>query len=225
MRVDAFQQVLDAETLAADVLHLTLVLLVDGLHDKSHQHRTLAAQFLQVNLLRIVRTVHRLAVVDEVAHLHVEQQRLLGILHVERVKAAVLRDDAHVRLVLEVLHGRLHADHVLRTVRLARYQVGRAQIHIAHLCREDDVYGLVVRHLQPVGRNHAVEGQLLRQPVIQVAVRLLLRIDLLGQGRLSVTHVTFLHGLVLLRIGSYDAHREGKNHDCFSHFTLDFSGE
>ena len=147
VRIDSFQQVLYAETLAADVLHLTLVLLVDGLHDKSHQHRTLAAQFLQVNLLRIVRTVYRLAVVDEVAHLHVEQQRLLGILHVEGIEAAVLRDDAHVRLVLEVLHGRLHTDHVLRTVRLARYQVGRAQIHIAHLCRKDDVYGLVVCHL------------------------------------------------------------------------------
>ena len=87
------------------------------------------------------------------------------------------------------------------------------------------MYGFVVRHLQPVGWYHAVEGQLLRQPVIQVALRLLLRIDLLGQGRLSVTPVALIHGLVLLRIGSYDAHREGKNHDCFSHFTLDFSGE
>ena len=33
VRVDAFQQVLDAETLAADLLHLALVLFVDGLHD------------------------------------------------------------------------------------------------------------------------------------------------------------------------------------------------
>ena len=39
MRVDTFKQVLDAESLAADVLHLALVLLVDGLHDKAHQHR------------------------------------------------------------------------------------------------------------------------------------------------------------------------------------------
>ena len=43
VRVDAFQKVLDAETLAADMLHLTFVLLVDGLHDKAHQHRTFAA--------------------------------------------------------------------------------------------------------------------------------------------------------------------------------------
>ena len=31
VRVDAFQKVLDAETLAADMLHLTFVLLVDCL--------------------------------------------------------------------------------------------------------------------------------------------------------------------------------------------------
>ena len=92
VRVDAFQQVLDAETLTADMLHLTLVLLVYGLHDKAHQHRTLAAQLLQVDFLRIVRTVHRFPVVDEVAHLHVEQQRFGGVLHVERVETSVLRD-------------------------------------------------------------------------------------------------------------------------------------
>jgi len=82
MRVDTFQQVLDAESLAADVLHLTLVLLVDGLHDKAHQHRAFAAQFLQVDFLRVVRAVHLLAVMDEVAHLHVEKQRFGGVLHV-----------------------------------------------------------------------------------------------------------------------------------------------
>ena len=32
VRVDAFQQVLDAETLAADMLHLALVLFVDGVN-------------------------------------------------------------------------------------------------------------------------------------------------------------------------------------------------
>ena len=86
VRVDAFQKVLDAETLAADMLHLTLVLLVDGLHDKAHQHRAFTAQLFQVDFLRVVRAVHRLAVMDEVAHLHVEQQRFGGVLHVEGVK-------------------------------------------------------------------------------------------------------------------------------------------
>ncbi len=133
MRVDAFQDVLYAETLAADVLHLALVLLVDGLHDKAHQHRAFAAQLLQVYLLRVVRTVHRLAVVDEVAHLHVEQQRFLGIFHVEGVETAVLGDDGHIRLVLEVLDGRLHTDDVLRSVGFPGYQVRRAQVDVAHL--------------------------------------------------------------------------------------------
>ena len=82
VRVDAFQQVLDAETLAADMLHLALVLFVDGLHDKAHQHRAFAAQLFQIDFLRVVRAVHRAAVMDEVAHLHVEQQRFGGVLHV-----------------------------------------------------------------------------------------------------------------------------------------------
>ena len=65
MRVDTFQQVLDAESLAADVLHLALVLFVDGLHDKAHQHRAFAAQLFQIDFLRVVRAVHRAAVMDE----------------------------------------------------------------------------------------------------------------------------------------------------------------
>ena len=63
---------------------------------------------------------------DEVAHLHVEQQRFGGVLHVEGIETPVLRDDGHVGLVREVPYGSLHADDVFRTVRLARYQVGRA---------------------------------------------------------------------------------------------------
>ena len=89
-----FQQILDAETLAADVLHLaetlaadvlhlTLVLLVQRLHDEMHQHGTFASQFLQIDFLRVVWAVHRAAVMDEVLHLHIEQQRLVGVFHVE----------------------------------------------------------------------------------------------------------------------------------------------
>ena len=77
--------------------------------------------------------------------------------------------------------------------------------------------GLVVGHFQTVRRYHAVEGQLARQTVIQVAVRLLLRIDLLRQGRLF-TSVGRFNGYILLRVGSYDAHSEGKHDDYFSHY-------
>ena len=59
---------------------------------------------------------------------------------------------------------------------------------------------------------------------IQVAVRLLLRIDLLCQGRLFTSVVRY-NGYVLLRVGSCDAHREGKHDDYFFHSTLDFSGK
>ena len=47
--VDALQDVLDAETLAADVLHLSLVFLVQRLHDEVYQHRAFATQFFQVD--------------------------------------------------------------------------------------------------------------------------------------------------------------------------------
>ena len=86
MYIDALQKVLDSETLAADVLHLAFVLLVDGLHDEVYQHGTFLAQLLEINLLRIVRTVHRLTVMDEVCHLDIEHERFLGILHIECVE-------------------------------------------------------------------------------------------------------------------------------------------
>ena len=63
---------------------------------------------------------------DEVAHLHVEQQRFGGVFHVEGVETPVLRDDGHVGFVREIPHGSLHADDVLRTVGFARNQIGRA---------------------------------------------------------------------------------------------------
>jgi len=125
MRVDTFQQILDAESLAADVLHLALVLLVDGLHNKAYQHRAFAAQFLQIDFLRIIRAVHLLAVMDEVAHLHIEQQRFGGIFHVEGIETPVLRYHGHIGFVREVPHGSLHADDILRSVGFARNQVGR----------------------------------------------------------------------------------------------------
>ena len=84
--INPFQQVLDAETLAADVLHLALVLLVQRLHDEVYQHRAFAAQFLQVDFLRVVRSVHRAAVVDKVLHFHVQDKRLIGVFHIKCVK-------------------------------------------------------------------------------------------------------------------------------------------
>lgn len=42
---------------------------------------------------------------------------------------------------------------------------------------------LVISHFQTMRWNHAVEGQLLGQAMIEVAVLFLLRIHLLGQGQ------------------------------------------
>ena len=194
------------------------------LHDEVYQHRAFAAQFLQVDFLRVVRSVHRAAVVDKVLHLHVQDKRLVGVLHVKGIEAAILRDDAHVRLAAEVPDRRLHADDVLRAVRLARYQVGRTQVHVAHRRRKQDVDGLVIRDFQTVRRYHAVEHQLLRQTVVQVAVLLRLRIDILHQFQpvlLGGGGAVVRHSLRVGRTG--DAHQQGKHCHYFldTHFTLD----
>ena len=44
--------------------------------------------------------------------LHVEQQRFGGVLHVEGVETAVLRDDGHIRFVGKIPYGSLHTDDV-----------------------------------------------------------------------------------------------------------------
>ena len=66
VRINTFQQVLYTETLAADVLDSSSILPVDGFHDEPHEHRALAAQFVKVHLLRIVRTVRTFTVVNDV---------------------------------------------------------------------------------------------------------------------------------------------------------------
>ena len=99
------------------------------LHDEVYQHRAFAAQFLQVDFLRVVRTVHFLAVMDEVAHLHVEQQRFSGIFHVEGIETPVLRDYRHIGFVREVPHGSFYSDDVLRSVGFARNQIPVAIIN------------------------------------------------------------------------------------------------
>ena len=197
VRIDALEQVLHPETLAADVLDSSSVLPVNGLHDEPHEHRALAAQFVKVHLLRIVRTVRTFTVVDEVRHLHVEQQRLVGIAHVESVEAAIFGDDAHVRLPLKALDGGFYADDILRSVRLTGNEVGRAEVYVAHFCGEEDVHCLSVGHFQPMGRYHPLEGQLPRQPVIRCS----------GGN----AHRFYLFDTLLLCIRTCYAHEEGED--------------
>ena len=103
---------------------------------------------------------------DEVAHLHIQKQRLIRIFHIESIKRAVLRNYGHVGFTGEVPDGSLHTDDVLRTVGFPGNQVGRAQVHIAHFRGEEDMHGLAVCHLQTVGRYHAVKGQFPGQTVV-----------------------------------------------------------
>ncbi len=69
-----------------------------------HQLRRLAAEFFQIDFKGIVGAVHLAAVMDEVLHLHIQDQRLVGILDIESVEAAALCDDRYVGLVAEPLY-------------------------------------------------------------------------------------------------------------------------
>ena len=72
VRIQPFEQVLNTEGLAADVLHRPLVLLVNGFHDEPYQHRAFASEFLEIDFHGVVRTVYALPIVDEVRHFHIE---------------------------------------------------------------------------------------------------------------------------------------------------------
>ena len=58
------------------------------LGNKVYQLGRLAAEFLQVDVKGIVRAVHLAAVMNKIGHLDVEQQRLIGILHIEGVETS-----------------------------------------------------------------------------------------------------------------------------------------
>ncbi len=167
--VKPLEQVLNPEPLAADVLDLAFVLPIHGFHDQPYQTGRLPGEFLQVDFHRIVRTVNRLPVMDEVAHLHVQQQRLVGILDVECVKVAVLGYHAHIGFTAEMFPGRLHTDDVLRTVCLARYQVGGTQIHVSYGRGENYMYGLVIRDFQTMRGNHLAEADLAAQSLVIIS--------------------------------------------------------
>lgn len=223
--VDAFEEVLNAEALAADMLHFAPVLLVDRLHDKTHEQRRFAPQLREVHLHRVVGAVRGFAIVDEVAHLDIQQQRFGRIADIERVERAVFGDDRHIGLGAEIAHGGFHTDDVLRAVGLACDQIRRAEIDVTHRRRKDDVHGLVVGDLQSVRRDHAVERELARETVIEAAVPLRVGIDLLAKRYRLLRRLDGLGVRYFLCVRSTRAQREDEHHyKNLFHFYCGFSG-
>ena len=68
--------------------------------------------------------------------------RVLGIVDIEREKSAVFGDDRQVCFCCEIPHGRLHPHDVFGPVGLACYDVHRADVDIRDGRREEDVYSL-----------------------------------------------------------------------------------
>ena len=180
-----------------------------------YQFGRLAAEFLQVDVEGIVRAVHLAAVMNKIGHLDVEQQRLVGILDIEGVETSAFGNHRHVGLLTEILSRSLDTDDVLRTVRLARNQIRRTEIHVTDSRGKDDMGRLVIRHFQTVRRNHPVKGELSGQPVIEVAV-LLLRIDIRLQGQ-----IIYGRGISRLCMCTCNAACEGKHQKNLFHvFTV-----
>lgn len=73
MGIKPAQEVLDAESLASDMLDMASVLLVDAPVNQLHEFGRFATQLLQIDVKGVVRTVHLAAVMDKVFHLHIEQ--------------------------------------------------------------------------------------------------------------------------------------------------------
>ena len=93
-----------------------------------------------------MREVGRIFILQEVLHFDVEHFRFTGVLGVERKETAVLADNGEVRFSRKAFCRGFHPDYVLRTVRLARYDVVASQIDIADGGGEDDMHRLGKGH-------------------------------------------------------------------------------
>ena len=121
-----------------------------------------------------MREIGCIFIFQEVFHFDIEHFRFTGILGVEREETPVLADNGEVRFAGKALCRGFHPDNVLRTVRLARYDVVASQIDIADGGGEDDMHRLGKGHFHAVGRNHLAVRELPgNTPVQVVASRIL----------------------------------------------------
>ena len=166
--VNALYQELDAETLAAQMPYLPVVLLVDALHYELHQERTFVAEFPEIDVHPCMRKVGRIFIFQKLLHFDVEHFRLTGILGVKGIETSVLADDGEVRFARKPFGRGFHPDDVLRTVRLARYDMVASQIHIAHGGWENDMHCLGEGNFHAVGRYHLPVREFPGNALVQV---------------------------------------------------------
>jgi len=150
------------------VAHFPVIVLVDALHYQFHQQRTFITQFPEIDVHAGMRKVAGVLVLQEVFHLDVEHFRFMGVLGVERKETAVLADNGEVRFARKALCRGFHPDYVLRTVRLACYDVVASQIHVADGGGEDDMHRLGKSHFHAVGCHHLAVREFPGNALIQV---------------------------------------------------------
>ena len=173
MNIKPLEQELHPETFTTDMSDPSLVLPVHGLHNQAYQTRGFITQFLQIDFHGIVRTVHCFPVMNEVTHLHVQQERFIRILDIKRVEISIFSDHAHVRLIPEMLFSRFHTDHVLCSIRLSGYQIGGPQVHILDRGRKYDMHRFIISDFQSVRGYHPAKADLAAQPLKKIPATLL----------------------------------------------------
>ena len=146
-----------------------------------------------------MRKVRRIFIFQEVFHFDIEHFRFTGVFGVERKETAVLANDGEVRFARKALCRGFHPDYVLRTVRLARYDVVASQIDIADGGGEDDMHRLGKGHFHAVGRNH-------------LAVR-----EFPGNAPVQVVASRILHGVGFLCVCRTHAQQEGEHYKNLFH--------
>ena len=146
-----------------------------------------------------MRKVRRIFIFQEVFHFDIEHFRFTGVFGVERKETAVLANDGEVRFARKALCRGFHPDYVLRTVRLARYDVVASQIDIADGGGEDDMHRLGKGHFHAVGRYH-------------LAVR-----EFPGNAPVQVVASRILHGVGFLCVCRTHAQQEGEHYKNLFH--------
>lgn len=129
-------------------------------------------RLLQINFHRVVRAVHRLPVMNKITHLHIKQQRFIGILDIEGVKfpsSVITLIFVSLRKCFLAAFTRItfSAPSALPAIRLVEprstYLMGE----------ENHVYGLVVSDFQTMRRYHPAEAYLAAQPLEIISATLL----------------------------------------------------
>ncbi|MBR8803597.1 hypothetical protein IX299_002057 [Porphyromonas levii] len=160
-----------AKLLCSNVLHLSLIILVNGLHHQLNQHGALTPQLLKVDVCPIggQTTIH---VGEKVYHLNTEHLRFICILHIKTIERSIIAEYREITFSFKIPHSCFHPQYILSTSPLIcfpSYQGITAQVHITDRCRKYQVHRLLKAHFQSIRHHHAPSRDSTAHPLIKVS--------------------------------------------------------